>query len=191
MCWIQNFSKHVTCNMACWIDRNGTVHTLKSESLLSFSVLQWETYCILLIEWLSGLWGVSKLFLGQKMGRSKKKIAAWRLKPTTQPPVRHSDPGYPLRRGREGRLRTPKPMRDKGMGALFKKSWRSHTVSVPIGPCCVMILVSGNLWTRIRITSLTLKQRLCCWSKVGRELIVSVGIKRAWGSSRHCPRTPQ
>ena len=44
-------------------------------------ILEWRrmikptTYVagILLIEWLSGLWGVSKLFLGQKMGRSKKK----------------------------------------------------------------------------------------------------------------------
>ena len=83
MYWIQNFSRHVTHNMACWIDQNGTVHTLKSESLLPLSVLQWETCCILMIEWLSGLWGVSKLFLGQKMGRSKKKIAAWQ---PNQPP---------------------------------------------------------------------------------------------------------
>ena len=26
MCRIQNFGRHVTCNMACRIDRNGTVH---------------------------------------------------------------------------------------------------------------------------------------------------------------------
>ena len=26
MCQIQNFGRHVTCNMACRIDQNGTVH---------------------------------------------------------------------------------------------------------------------------------------------------------------------
>ena len=47
--------------------------------------MQHETCCMLLIEWLSGLWGVSKLFLGPKMGRSKKKNSGLTAKPTTQP----------------------------------------------------------------------------------------------------------
>ena len=50
-----------------------------------FVCLQHETCCMLLIEWLSGLWGVSKLFLGPKMGRSKKKNSGLTAKPTTQP----------------------------------------------------------------------------------------------------------
>jgi len=47
-----------------------------SPCMLKSQSLQHEACCILLIQWLSGLWGVSKLFLGQKMGRSKKRIAA-------------------------------------------------------------------------------------------------------------------
>jgi len=61
-------------------------------SFVCFSV--W-TCCMLLIQWLSGLWGVSKPFLPPKMGRSKKN-SSLTAKPTTQPLAWHSDPGTPL-----------------------------------------------------------------------------------------------
>jgi len=63
--------------------------------LLPLSVLQCETCCILLLQWLSGLWGVSKPFLPPKMG-SQKKNSSLTAEPTTQPLVWHSDPGTPL-----------------------------------------------------------------------------------------------
>ena len=77
-----------------FIYNHNYIHSsLKCCSLCLF--LQHETYCILLIEWLSGLRGVSKLFLVQKMGRSKKN-SGLTAKSTTQPTVWHSDPRYPL-----------------------------------------------------------------------------------------------
>jgi len=63
---------------------------------INVACIQWhETYCILLIQWLSGLWGVSKPFLGQKWV-GQKKNSSLTAKPTTQPLVWHSDPGTPL-----------------------------------------------------------------------------------------------
>ena len=45
-----------------------------------------------------------------------------------------------------------------------------------------------HLGTRIRVTSLMLKECLCCWGKMGRELFVSVGIM--WENSKKAGIVP-